>query len=41
MSRFYHERATQIVGTRALLDTLDAESGYNSQRHAQRFPSIY
>ena len=39
--RYYVENSAQIAGTRILLDTLDAESGYDSQRHAQRFPSLY
>ncbi len=41
MSRFYRERATGLPNTRIFLDTLDAESGFNSQLHAQRFPSLY
>jgi aminopeptidase N len=41
LSRFYREKATRIAGTRALLDTLDAESGFDSRRHADRFPSLY
>jgi hypothetical protein len=41
LSAFYrHDRFT-ISGTRALLDSLDAASGYDSQRHAKRFPSLY
>lgn len=38
---FYRDRTLQVVGTRALLDALDAASGFNSQRHADRFPSLY
>ena len=41
LSGFYRDRALQIVGTRALLDALDAATGFNSQRHAERFPSLY
>jgi aminopeptidase N len=41
LSRFYRQQATRIAGTRTLLDTLDAESGFNSKLHAERFPSLY
>lgn len=41
LSRLYRSRTLEIVGTRALLDALDAASGFNSRRHAERFPSLY
>ena len=41
MSQFYREYKFKIGNTRAFWDTLDAASGYNSQLHADRFPSLY
>lgn len=41
MRQFYRDYEFRIAGTRALLDTLDAASGYNSQLHEHRFPSLY
>ena len=38
---FYREHRYRIARTRKLLDSLDAASGYDSQRHARRFPSLY
>jgi hypothetical protein len=41
LRQFYADDIFKIAGTRALLDYLDAASGYDSQRHADRFPSLY
>lgn len=41
LGNFYREKRFEIAGTRALLDALDAASGYDSRRHAARFPSLY
>lgn len=41
LSAFYRDHKFQISGTRTLLDYLDRASGYDSQRHAKRFPSLY
>lgn len=41
MSQYYAAYQFQIGGTRRLLDALDATSGYDSLRHANRFPSLY
>jgi len=38
---FYRERKFGIASIRSLLDHLDAASGFNSQRHEDRFPSLY
>jgi hypothetical protein len=39
--QFYSDYAFGIAGTRALLDTLDTASGFNSELHVGRFPSLY
>jgi aminopeptidase N len=39
--QFYTDYAFKIAGTRSLLDYLDAATGYDSQLHADRFPSLY
>jgi len=41
MRSFVQAHRFRISGTRALLDALDAASGFDSQRHAARFPSLY
>jgi hypothetical protein len=41
MRTYYREHRYRIGRTRKLLDYLDAASGYDSQRHARRFPSLY
>jgi len=41
LRRFYRQNRFEITDTRQLLDTLDAVSGYDSDRHARRFPSLY
>ena len=41
MRNFYRDRKFGIAGTRSLFDYLDAASGFNSQRHEDRFPSLY
>lgn len=41
MHNFYVAEKFDIAPTRSLFDYLDAASGYNSQRHADRFPSLY
>jgi hypothetical protein len=41
LSRFYREKRFGLAGTRALLNALDRASGFNSARHAERFPSLY
>ena len=38
---FYEANKLDLGNTRALLDSLDAASGYDSQRHANRFPGLY
>jgi hypothetical protein len=38
---FYDAARFRVVGTRALLDALDHASGFDSSRHAARFPSLY
>jgi hypothetical protein len=35
------DRKFEIASTRSFLDHLDAATGYNSQLHADRFPSLY
>lgn len=41
LNNFYRDRKYRIAGTRGLLEHLDAASGFNSQRHEDRFPSLY
>ena len=41
MSNFYRSYKFQIGNTRAFWDTLDTATGYDSQKHADRFPSLY
>jgi hypothetical protein len=41
MQQFYRDRAFGLSGTHALLDHLDAASGFDSTRHATRFPSLF
>jgi hypothetical protein len=41
MHNFYVARKFDIANTRSLFDYLDAASGYPSQQHADRFPSLY
>ena len=41
MRTFYRAYKFKIGNTRAFWDTLDAASGYASQQHADRFPSLY
>lgn len=41
MNNLYSSRKFGLVSIRGLLDHLDAASGYNSQRHEDRFPSLY
>jgi len=41
VSQYYQANLLKIGGTRSLLDILDAASGFDSSRHAQRFPSLY
>ena len=41
LSQYYAAYKFQIGGTRKLLDSLDAASGYDSLLHANRFPSLY
>jgi cytoskeletal protein RodZ len=41
LNNFYRNRKFGIATTRGLLEHLDAASGFNSQRHEDRFPSIY
>jgi aminopeptidase N len=38
---FYAAYQFKISGTRTLFDYLDAASGFDSQRHADRFPTLY
>ena len=41
LNNFYRDRKFEIASTRSLLDHLDAASGFKSQRHEDRFPSLY
>ena len=41
MRGFYKNHVGEIAGTRSFLNALDAASGFDSQRHAVRFPSLY
>ena len=41
MRTFYRAYRFKIGNTRAFWDALDAASGYDSQKHADRFPSLY
>jgi hypothetical protein len=41
MRSFYKNRKFDVANTRDFLDHLDAASGYRSQLHADRFPSLY
>jgi hypothetical protein len=41
LSRFYRDNLFRVAGTRSLLDHLDAAAGVSSERHAERFPSVY
>jgi hypothetical protein len=41
MRSFYSQRKFEVANTRDFLDHLDAASGYKSQLHAERFPSLY
>jgi len=41
MRSFYADRRFDVANTRDFLNHLDAASGYNSQKHAERFPSLY
>lgn len=41
LNNFYRDRKFGIASIRSLLDHLDAESGFNSRRHEDRFPSLY
>jgi len=41
MRSFYAHRKFEVANTRDFLDHLDAASGYKSQKHAERFPSLY
>ena len=41
LNNFYRNRKFGIGTTRGLLEHLDTASGFNSQRHEDRFPSIY
>jgi aminopeptidase N len=41
MRAFYRSHEFRIGGIRGLLDSLDEASGFNSQRHAKRFPTLY
>ena len=41
MHQFWLDRKFEIASTRSFLDHLDAASGYNSQQHTDRFPSLY
>jgi aminopeptidase N len=41
MSQYYQAHLLGLGNTRSLLDTLDAASGFDSARHAIRFPSLY
>ena len=41
MSALYNQRGFEIVGTRSLWSFLDERTGFNSQRHADRFPNTF
>jgi hypothetical protein len=41
ISQYYQANLLSIGNTRSLLDTLDAASGFDSARHAKRFPNLY
>jgi hypothetical protein len=41
VSQYYEDNLLKIGDTRSLLDALDAASGFDSARHAKRFPSLY
>ena len=41
LSQFYRDWRLRITGTSRLLDALDEATGYDSNRHADRFPSLY
>jgi len=41
LSRFYRDHRFGLASTRSLLTYLDAASGADSERHAERFPSAY
>jgi aminopeptidase N len=41
LRNYVREYDGRLGGTRKLLDALDAASGYDSSRHAARFPSLY
>jgi hypothetical protein len=41
LHNFYVDKKFGIASIRSLLDHLDAASGFNSQRHEDRFPSLY
>jgi hypothetical protein len=41
MRAYYQDHKYRIGRTRRFLDYLDAASGYDSQLHARRFPSLY
>jgi hypothetical protein len=41
MRNYYNAYKFKIGSTRKLLDALDAASGYDSSKHAARFPSLY
>jgi hypothetical protein len=41
LSNYYNANKFKIGSTRKLLDALDAASGYDSSKHAARFPSLY
>ena len=41
LRNYFLARKFELGNTREFLDTLDAASGYKSQNHANRFPSLY
>ncbi|HUR16152.1 MAG TPA: hypothetical protein VMZ33_02595 [Candidatus Limnocylindrales bacterium] len=41
LSALYRERGFDIVGTRGFWTFLDERTGFNSARHADRFPSLF
>ena len=41
LRNFYRDYKFKLATTRNLLDSLDAASGFDSQRHATRFPRLY
>jgi hypothetical protein len=41
MADFYRDYKFELSNTRAFWDTLDHATGYDSQNHAARFPSLY